>query len=163
MKKIICLLTIMIILSISTGCGSKIKTKEGNISVNKENVVVKGNDGSSAVISTSETDKGGTLPSEYPKDIVPLLDDNKIKMSGKTNNDNKKTFTVMYYTKKEISEAAEFYKKLLEGSQEFNSGETNDFVLLSGIKDNYKISISISPESDDTNFKTAVAVCIEAE
>ena len=163
MKKIICLLTIMIILSISAGCGNKIKTKEGSLSVNKENVVVKSNDGSSTVISTSDSNKGGTLPSGYPKDIVPLLDDNKIKVSGKTDTNNKKTFTVMYYTKKEISEASEFYKKLLEGSQDLYIGESGDFVLLSGIKDNHKISISISPESDDTNFKTVITLSVEEE
>lgn len=163
MKKIICLLAIMIIISISAGCGNKIKTKEGSASIDKENVEVKSNDGSSTVISTSESSKGGTLPSEYPKDSVPLLDDFKIKMSGKTNTDNKKAFTVMYYTKKEISEASDFYKKLLEGSQDFSSGETGDFVLLSGVKDNYKINISISPESDDTNFKTVVTLSVEEE
>lgn len=160
-KTIAVVLTIAIAAVLFSGCGRTIKTKDGSISLKDGSIELKGNDGSTTTIQTSDGKKGGSLPDNYPENLVPLIDGYKIVMSGKNTKDGKAVYTIIYECNKEIQDAGEFYKKVMDGTEDSNVTESEELIMLSGVKDKYNVSIIIARAGDEKDYKADVTISVE--
>lgn len=151
MKKGIILLLCTAIVFALVGCGRTIKTNDGTTKVGKDKIQIKGNDGSTTTINTDDGN-GASLPSDYPKDIVPIMDGLKIDAAQKTQQDNQTAFVVVCETTKDFDTVEKFYQAVAGNvTDKFESATDEEYLLGGKIKD-YTISVGVmkSPSDDKT-------------
>lgn len=166
MKKVLCLLCLLMF-SIAAGCGSpSIKTDNGDeVSLSKNGVEVTGEDGSKSQLNVSgDSEKGLSLPEDFPKDIVPILDDAKIQIANKNEDENKKvSWWVTYYTAKKSAEAYKFYEDSLKDLQESNKTQMNGVYSIGGVKGENRIDIVVGAESSENKSLTTINITIQPQ
>lgn len=166
MKKFIYLLALVLIVVFAAGCGGDTKvisTDKGSVSVNEnENKVkVEGKDGSTSEVSASQDGESVDLPSDYPKDLVPIIDGAKINLATRNEDANKKlSYMVAYYTDKEPKEVNTFYQDALKDLTESQKTEANGDYLISGTKNGNIIWMTINTEDKDGKKQTLVTITI---
>lgn len=144
MKRKSIILMVLLIISIAiTGCGG-----------NDKNTVK--TDGSTATKDTAMQEKeslengktGMDLPEDFPKDIIPVLDDARI--DHIIRNDVNKAININYNTDKSKEEAIEFYKEVMKDGKSTQEMDSDDSYIIFGIKGNYTVSITILAPQGDT-------------
>lgn len=135
---------VLLIISIAiTGCGG-----------NDKNTVK--TDGSTATKDTAMQEKespengktGMDLPEDFPKDIIPVLDDARI--DHIIRNDVNKAININYNTDKSKEEAIEFYKEVMKDGKSTQEMDSDDSYIIFGVKGNYAVSITILAPQGDT-------------
>ena len=166
MKKAVSILILLLIVALFAGCGGSdtktINTDKGSVSVNeKENKVeVKTDDGNKSQISVGQNGEGVELPSDYPKDLVPIVDGAKINMANRNENAGKITYWVAYFTDKTPKEVNSFYQDALKALTEPQKAEMNGSYNISGTKDGKIIGVIITTEENDGKKQTLVNITI---
>ncbi|MGI6728192.1 MAG: hypothetical protein ACOX4P_06565 [Anaerovoracaceae bacterium] len=144
MKRKSIILMVLLIISIAiTGCGG-----------NDKNTVK--TDGSTATKDTAMQEKeslengktGMDLPEDFPKDIIPVLDDARI--DHIIRNDVNKAININYNTDKSKEEAIEFYKEVMKDGKSTQEMDSDDSYIIFGVKGNYAVSITILAPQGDT-------------
>ena len=96
------------------------------------------------------------LPENYPKDLVPIIEDSIIfgveEYEGVMN--------VSLKTNLEIPEASEFYISKLKGISAYNKMNLDNMVILSGEKSNYTITVMVMPNTLGGDQPTLVQISL---
>lgn len=147
MKRLVFLL-IFVMLFALTGCGGgpSITTSDGDkVAVNKDGISVESEDGTKTEIDVSDAKKG-SLPKEYPSDILPVIDDAEIVGSMKSTQDGKQSHMVSITSEKSYDDVVAFYEDQLSGYENFSSMDLGDAYTCGGVKDGYTVSVIINQE-----------------
>lgn len=128
---------------------------QGNtVNLSGDGTTFTGEDGDSTVKVGEDLD----LPDGYPKNLVPLMDDANIETALASESGGKKSFWVMYTSKKSVKEAADFYKKALGDIEDKYTWDDSKTFTLGGQKDGQQIGIIVS---DNEGQGSTVNISIE--
>ncbi len=171
MKKLLIILIVTIMIFSITACGPTIKIGDGEVSLKDGKVEVKTEEGTASVKDGEMTyedkdgnavfavnEEGVNLPDGYPENLVPIIDDSMIIMAS--NQDQEYWLTAI--TKKDLKDTAEFYKDVMSDAEDLSTVTAEGMNMITGYKDNFYITISLTP-SDENENETAVNIWIAKE
>ncbi len=171
MKKLLVILFVAIMMVSITACGPTIKIGDSEVSLKDGEVEIKTEEGTASVkegeLSFEDKDgnevfeaneKGVGLPDGYPENMVPIIDDSMIIMAS--NQDQEYWLTAI--TKKDLKDTAEFYKDVMSDAEDLSTVTAEGMNMITGYKDNFYITISLTP-SDENENETAVNIWIAKE
>lgn len=162
MKKFIALAVLLMFLVPVAGCGcNTIKTDNGSISLDKGKMEVKTNDGGQAQIAVSDKGQSVALPDDYPKDIVPVIDNATVTVASRNEDKDKKvSYYVTLTSEKDIKDVYNFYVDALKDLTELNKSQMNDYYSISGVKGDKQIAVTVTPEDKDNKKIANVLIII---
>lgn len=136
----------IIIMVMLSGCGGG--SKQSNMdAANKE--LEKAEDeinkiaeesGSNVTVNLGQMGSNLKLPDNFPRDVVPLLDDANI--SNVIDNKDNNAIGIIYTTAKKYDEVGSFYQEVLKDADNFNNTQLDSGSMMGGTKDGYRISIT---------------------
>ncbi|MBS4031467.1 MAG: hypothetical protein KGZ63_08610 [Clostridiales bacterium] len=103
-----------------------------------------------------DLEKGTGLPSGYPENIVPVMENAVVAISEKMSDG----FTLTLKTNVSIDEVQSFYQAALKGIADFETINAGGMVVLSGSHSLYEISVVIMPNSLGGPEKTVVQIVL---
>lgn len=123
---------------------------QGTISVdnNNQGVTFQGTDAQGNK-SSLQIGESGSLPEEFPKEI-PFPDNVVITASMAAENNGQKSYTITSDAEKSVEETAKLYQDYFKAKGYANMAETTmaEFAMLSGEKDGFSISVTITADPD---------------
>jgi len=127
--------------SLPTNTGTN-KSTPADVGTNK----AEEDDGAKVSVSVGDTGKNMKLPDNFPKDVVPLLDDADI--VNINNSGGGTAIGIIFKTNKSYNEAVAFYQDVMKSGTVTVENKTEDAYLLIGNKDKYGITITINKYSE---------------
>ena len=160
-KKFIIFLVLVMALTLIAGCGSEktVSTKDGSVTFDegKNKATFEGKDGSKTVVDVAdENGKGVALPDGYPEDLVPIVDDSKIQLANKNDENGKTTYLISLSSSKSGKDVYKFYQDVLKDAQDLTSSDMSGIFAVSGVKDNQEISVMITPDEKETMVQIGI-------
>lgn len=96
--------------------------------------------GTEVNVSLGKSGNNMSLPDEFPKDVLPLIDDaNIINVNNTATN-----IGIIYETNKDYSDAVDFYKEAIKEMDVDFEGKSEDSYVAWGSIDDYSFTLSIS-------------------
>jgi len=154
------------------GCNG-IKTEDGTISFKDGKIEIENEEGTATLTedgmtfndedgegSVSFNESGMKLPKDYPEDIIPVIDDSMIIMSGKVDEDETIAYSLSLVIEKDAKEVYEYYMDIMsEGTIEY-TGQSNQGGNIIGSKDGAEISITVLSDSKPNECNAAIVVSV---
>lgn len=179
--KLVRVMALCTLLTFAAACGNgvSLKTDGGSVKINNDSIVVKDEQGDAKISMDGKDGKieyksedgkgeisfsgenGGKLPDDYPKSLVPIMQDAKITLASRNEDEDKKLgFWITYTSEKEIKEVYKFYEDNLKSLEEEAKIQAEDMYSITGRKDGNNIGVTISPEETDGKKHSLVQVII---
>jgi hypothetical protein len=161
MRRLLCLLLILIVAFSVVGCGTErtVKTEEGTAKIQDDTIEVTSEDGKSQVVVGEVGEVA--LPDGYPEDLVPIIADGKVAASTKNEDENNKfSYSVMLFSDKEMKDATSFYKNALKDLEELQVMESPELVTFGGQKNGYNIFVLLGVDNSEDKPRIGINITL---
>ena len=160
MKRLLTIILMCVLLLASAGCRANGPAANGASTASEAST----ESGASGVTSSqapkqSETDAGSkTLPSSYPKEILPLAADAEI-LDVRENPANK-GLEVIYVSGNNIDTLCDYYEGALKDAKNLNTQETSDGYIITSKMDGVGYTVILSKDAMNANPRYAGKISV---
>lgn len=174
MKKLFKLFCIVILMFTLSACNSDTKQSKNDVPINTDDTNFTDNEKPIETIEENNTDEEEnsntleidiegnlSLPEGYPKQIVPLYKPIKIGLTNRFNiSSDTIGYEIQYVSDSDVEDVHNYYVSILKDSQDFYDMSMEPTYSISGYKENYAITLIITPSATDPD-KTSVTIGLE--
>jgi len=178
MKKIFLIILSLVLVFALIGCGKSIKTEDGSISFKDGKIQINTDEGQTTIgedgvnfqgdedegeTSISFNEEGASLPEGYPSNIVPIIENGKVVMSGKDVNDGITSYWTSVLVDKSYKEAVDFYKGVMKDSDDKQEISSENMLVMEGTIKDHHVNINCIKEESEDGDTTMISIVIEKE
>lgn len=158
-KKLAILLVLVMAFSLLAGCGGgkTVSTDDGKVTYEEGKATFEDKDGSKAEVNVADEEgEGVALPEGYPEDLLPIVEDSKIQMGNKMEENGKVSYMISYTCSKSAKDVWEFYKDAMKDATDLSTTQVNNIYTANGNKGDQQLTVWISQEEKETSVSLGI-------